>query len=101
MTKGLCMKCKKLVEITKGIEIKTPNGEYILSGECPIDNHKVVAYIGRSSNNISSSNTNVSISSSNTNINISSSNTNVSISSSNTNVRSISSSNTNVSSITH
>jgi len=36
MTTGYCVKCKKKVEILRGIEFKTKNGVRMLKGKCPI-----------------------------------------------------------------
>ena len=44
MPKGLCLRCRKAVDIENGVEIKTPRGDTIISGNCACSN-KVISLV--------------------------------------------------------
>lgn len=47
MTEGYCVKCKKKVEIQKGVESLTSRGVKILKGKCPACNTTVCRMGGK------------------------------------------------------
>lgn len=47
MTKGFCVKCKKMVEMEKEAISKTKKGTRITKGKCPICNTKVCRMLGK------------------------------------------------------
>lgn len=71
MTKGLCIRCRKIVDIQNGTIVKTPRGDDLLRGECNCGN-PVIAFVPQSTSN---SVTNVSSSNSSTNTNSTSNST--------------------------
>jgi endogenous inhibitor of DNA gyrase (YacG/DUF329 family) len=47
MTEGMCMKCKKKVEIKGGKEVKTANGMKMVKGKCPKCDTTVCRILGK------------------------------------------------------